>query len=145
MLEIHTPHDLSYFIMLMYRFILPTSLRVTSRALGQSCDRSQCQWWRHQMKTFSAGNSLVISEFLHKGQRRGNFMFSLICAWTYGWINNPGASDLMRHRAHYDVTAMQWNNPAGPLFTKRTYVLPRSREVSKKRDSGLDFSNRSGI
>ena len=33
-------------------------------------------------------------------------MFSLICAWINGWVNNRGASDLRRHCAHYDVTVM---------------------------------------
>ena len=38
-----------------------------------------------------------------KGQWRGALMFSLICAWINGWINNREAGDLRRHRAHYDV------------------------------------------
>ena len=42
----------------------------------------------------------------HKGQWRGALMFSLICAWIHGWINNRKAGDLKRHRAHYDVTVM---------------------------------------
>ena len=33
-------------------------------------------------------------------------MFSLIFAWTNSWANNRNASDLGRHRAHYDVTVM---------------------------------------
>ena len=33
-------------------------------------------------------------------------MFSLICAWINGWINNRGAGDLRRHRAHYYAIAM---------------------------------------
>ena len=41
-----------------------------------------------------------------KGQWRGDLMFSLICAWTNGWVNNGNAGDLRRHRAHYDVTVM---------------------------------------
>ena len=44
--------------------------------------------------------------FPHKGQWRRALMFSLICAWINGWINNRDASDLRRHRAHYDVTIM---------------------------------------
>ena len=39
---------------------------------------------------------------LHKGQWRGALMFSLICAWIHGWVNNGDAGDLRRHRAHYD-------------------------------------------
>ena len=75
-------------------------------------------WWRHQMETFSAllalcalltlctGNSLVTGEFPHKGQWRWALMFSLICTWTNGWVNNQDASDLRCHRTYYDVTVM---------------------------------------
>ena len=42
----------------------------------------------------------------HKGQWRGTFMFSLICAWINGWANNRDAGDLRRHRAHYGVTVI---------------------------------------
>ena len=42
----------------------------------------------------------------HKGQWRGALIFSLICAWTNGWINNRDAGDFRRHRCHYDVTVM---------------------------------------
>ena len=42
----------------------------------------------------------------HKGQWRRALMFSLICAWINGWVNNRDAGDLRRYRAHYDVTAM---------------------------------------
>ena len=68
-------------------------------------------WWRHQMVTFSAllafyaGNSSVNSP--HKGQWRGALMFSLICAWINGWVNNREAGDLRRHRTHYDVPVMK--------------------------------------
>ena len=42
----------------------------------------------------------------HKGQWRGALMFSLICAWINGWINNGEAGGLRRYRGHYDVTVM---------------------------------------
>ena len=42
----------------------------------------------------------------HKGQWRGGLMFSLICVWTNGWVNNREAGDLRCHRAHYDVIIM---------------------------------------
>ena len=42
----------------------------------------------------------------HKGQWRGALMFSLICIWINGWVNNRQAGDLRRHHAHYDVTGM---------------------------------------
>ena len=43
-----------------------------------------------------------------------SFGVSLICAWIHGWVNNPEAGDLRRHRAHYDVTVMD-PHIAGPL------------------------------
>ena len=67
-------------------------------------------WWCHQMETFSAllalcaGNSPVNSP--HKGQWCGALMFSLIYAWTHGWVNNQDTDDLRFHWAHYDITVM---------------------------------------
>ena len=46
----------------------------------------------------------------HKGQWREALMFPLICVWISGWVNNGEAGDLMRHRAHYDVTVMTLRN-----------------------------------
>ena len=66
-------------------------------------------WWRHQMETFSAllafcvGNSPVTGEFPSQRQWREALMFSQICAWINGWVNN---GDWRRHRAHYDVIVM---------------------------------------
>ena len=48
--------------------------------------------------------SLVNSPY--KGQCRRALMFSLICAWPNGWVNNQYADDLRRYRAHYDVTVI---------------------------------------
>ena len=31
---------------------------------------------------------------------------SLICAWTYGWVNNWDAGDFRRHRAHHGITVI---------------------------------------
>ena len=41
---------------------------------------------------------------LHKGQWHGSLMFSLICAWKNGSVNNRDAGDLRPHGIHYDVT-----------------------------------------
>ena len=63
------------------------------------------------METFSAlpalcaGNSVPVNS-PHKGQWRGALMFSLICVWIDGWVNNREAGDLSRHRGHYDVNVM---------------------------------------
>ena len=76
-------------------------------------------WWRHQMETFYA--LLAFMRGIHrspvnyprKGQWRTALMFSLICAWINGWVNNRGAGDWWRHRAHYDVNVVllsfYWN------------------------------------
>ena len=69
-------------------------------------------WWRHQMATFSAllafvrGNHRLPVKSPHKGQWRGALIFSLIWAWTNGWVNNRDAGDVRRHRAHYNVTVV---------------------------------------
>ena len=42
----------------------------------------------------------------HKGQWGGALVFSLICVWINGWINNRVAGDLRRYLAHYDVIIM---------------------------------------
>ena len=70
------------------------------------------------MMTSSNGKTLRVTdplcgEFIgprvnspHKGQWRGALMLSLICARINGWVDNGEAGDLIRHRAHYDVTVM---------------------------------------
>ena len=61
----------------------------------------------------------------HKGQWCGALMFSLICAWINGWVNNCEAGDLRRHLAHYDVIVM-YNNGTGlvlKIFKQQGWVL----------------------
>ena len=73
-------------------------------------------WCRHQMKTFPGYWPLVggIHRYpvnsTHKGQWRGALMFSLIYGWTNGWVNTRGASDLRRHRAHYNIIVMMFRH-----------------------------------
>ena len=69
-------------------------------------------WWRYQMETFSAllaicaGTSPVTGEFTAQRPWRGVLMFSLMCAWINGWVYNGETGDLIRHRAHFDVTVI---------------------------------------
>ena len=42
----------------------------------------------------------------HKGQWHRALLFSLVCAWLNGRVNNREAGDLRRHRAHYDDIVM---------------------------------------
>ena len=61
--------------------------------------------WHECNHTSSNGNILNSP---HKGQWRGAFMFSLICAWIKRWVTNREAGDLRRHRAHCDVIVTVW-------------------------------------
>ena len=47
----------------------------------------------------------------HKGQWRGDLMFSLFCTQINGWINNDEAGDLKRLIAHYDFAVMKHQCP----------------------------------
>ena len=47
-------------------------------------------------------------------QWRGALIFSLICIWNNSWVNNGDTGDLIRHRAHYDVTVMSNWWPGSP-------------------------------
>ena len=63
----------------------------------------------------------------HKGQWRGALMFSLIGAWINGRVNNRGAGDLRRHRAHYDATVMSlcnWGLLHYPLSNSTNATVP---------------------
>ena len=59
----------------------------------------------------------------HKGQWRGALIFSLICAWTNDWVNHRDASDLRRHRAHYDVTVISYSIPATVCVFDQQFVF----------------------
>ena len=45
----------------------------------------------------------------HEGQWRRGLIFSFICVWINGWVNDGVAGDLIRHRAHNDVIVMSSN------------------------------------
>ena len=82
-----------------------------------------CSWWRHEMGTFSAllaicaGNSPVPVNSPHKGQWRGALMFSLICVWINGWVNNRETGNLRRHQAHCNVLVMSCDAKGQTLCT----------------------------
>ena len=60
--------------------------------------------WKHFPRYWPFARRIYPVNFPHKGQWRGALMFSLICVWINGWVNNR--EDLRRNRAHYDVTVM---------------------------------------
>ena len=51
-------------------------------------------------------NSPVTGEFPHEDKWRRASVFSLICAWTNGWVNNRDTGAMRCHCSHYDVTVM---------------------------------------
>ena len=55
-----------------------------------------------------------------------SLMFSLICPWMNGWVNNRKAGDLRRHRTHYDVRVM-W--PVTQTIFKRFQLTLHTRGV----------------
>ena len=61
-----------------------------------------CYW------PFVCGIHRWLVNSLHKGQWHRALIFSSICAWIEGWVNNHEAGDLRCHRTHYDVTVMLW-------------------------------------
>ena len=58
-----------------------------------------------EFSTFTSPMTLALNS-PHKGQWRGGLIFSFICAWTNGWVNNRNAGNFRHHRTHYDVTVM---------------------------------------
>ena len=67
--------------------------------------------WKHFLSYWPFVQGIHRSPVIppHKGQWRGALMFSLICAWTNGWVNNRDAGDRRRHRGHNDVIVMMHN------------------------------------
>ena len=63
----------------------------------------------------------------HKGQWRGAFVFSLICAWINAWVNNRKAGNLGLHRAHYDVTIMWYKTGGYILWRLNVFALNYKR------------------
>ena len=101
---------------------------------------SRC-WWS-DMTTSSNGNIFPrywpFVQGIHrspvnspqKGQWRGALMFSLICAWINGWINNLEAGDLKRHRAHYDDIVMRFQDDQCDVTVMwGTYLSPLTTDT----------------
>ena len=68
--------------------------------------------WKHFLRywPFVRGIHRLPVNSPHKGQWCGPLMFSLICTWINGWVNNREAGNLRCHCAHYDVIVMIFTN-----------------------------------
>ena len=102
----------------------------------RTCIHDDVIKWKHFPRywSFVRGIDRSTVNSPHKGQWRGAWMFSLIRAWTNGWVNNGDAGDLRRRRAHFDVTVMyptsrtaSWCFPNWPLTR---YVMLRAAHAS---------------
>ena len=69
--------------------------------------------WKHCLRYWSFVRGIRRSSVNspHKGQWHGALMFSLICVWINGCVNNRKAGDLRRYCAHYDVIVMWQVSP----------------------------------
>ena len=76
--------------------------------MDSTCTHDDVIKWKHFPRNwpFVRGIHRSPVNSPHKGQWRRALMFSLICVWVKGWINNQEAGDLRRYRTHYDVTVM---------------------------------------
>ena len=69
----------------------------------------------------------------HKGQWRAALMFTLICVWINGCVNNREAGNVRRYYAHYGVTVMACD------LTQTSFWYAESI------DSGVDGGTRCGF
>ena len=81
--------------------IRKVSLKTISRSIHDDVIKYFPRYW-----PFVRGLHWVPVNSLHKDQWRGALMFSLICVWIYGWVNNGGACELRRNGAYYAVTLL---------------------------------------
>ena len=89
----------------------------------------KCHWAEYDkfMTTSSNGNISAL-------QWHGALMFSLICAWINGWVNNGEAGDLRHHRTHYDVTVMFMK------MINNHWTISRKIIYSQLNDNYIEFS-----
>ena len=76
--------------------------------MGQRTSHDDVIKWKHFSRywPFVRGIHRSPVNSPHKGQWRGALMFSLICVWINGGVNNHEDGDLRRHRGHHDVNVM---------------------------------------
>ena len=82
-------------------------------------------------------------ELPHKGLWRRALMFSLICAWTGGWVDNRHVSDWRRHRAHYEVTVMGvawWTSRNDRTEHIRGYATHIMKRENKRQYNFYEFT-----
>ena len=94
-----------------HRFITRNNAALSSIDRLHKCTNAQHDdvfKWKHVLRYWPFVRRIHWPpvNYPHNGQWREALMFSLICAWKNGWVNNREAGDLRRHNAHYDVSVM---------------------------------------
>ena len=97
----------------------------------------ECIKWKHFPRywPFVRGIHRSPVNSPHKGQWRRALVFSLICAWINGWVNNREAGDFRRHRDHFDVIVMEKSS----LYIPRLRVIVHKTSVFPKFDDSRFF------
>ena len=83
---------------------------IASHTLCSCLQHADIIKWKHFLHywPFVLGIHQSLVNSPHKGQQCRALMFSLIRAWTNGWVNNQDTGDLRCHHAHCDVTVMDF-------------------------------------
>ena len=103
------PHLQAVFFPRSYCLVVATYWHIVLCVFSMNRDRRACKTpWCPRYWPFVRGIHRSPVNSPHKGQWRGALMFSLICVWINGWVNNREAGDLRRYRAHYDLTVMHY-------------------------------------
>ena len=126
----HNPSDMQCQSLFWYTFLVWKLLYLYSNSKVESryqyflpeeyvvCKHDDVIKWKHFPRywPFVRGIHRWPVDSPHKAQWHEALMFSLICAWTNGWVINRNAGDLGRNRAHYDVTVMDMSFAKWRLF-----------------------------
>ena len=116
--------------------LIPTSCNLS----GFLCPTVDAAWWRHQMETFPRYWPFVRRihrspvNFPTKVSDAELWCFSLICAWTSGWVNNRDAGDFLvggmaQIRCHGDLNSrlvchnVRRRRRATPYFFSTSWYL----------------------
>ena len=72
----------------------------------QGCFHDDVIKWKHFPRYLPDVCGEFTGNSSHKSHWGEALMFSLICSWLNGHVNNWDAGDLRRHCAHYDIPVM---------------------------------------
>ena len=107
-LKLHKWHNLNLITAKIFLKILLTSMLYVVHGACPLWIHDDVIKWKHFPRYWPFVRRILRSPVTssHKGQWSGIVIFSLICAWIKGWVNNCEAGDLRRHPAYYVVTVM---------------------------------------